>query len=324
MAYTPFNFNTINQYAGTYNPSMVKAYNNQAFNYWVRSFSHRAMSAIDFNLPEEWQGNSVKDFFKLCMLNRGFVAVWDMPTEGGLIFNPGTLNGYNIYYQPTHFLCANPAFSAGNNAKTLTIGKDCELLKLTPDYGGVWDIITYYAEKMAVLDNAINVSLINNKFSYVLGAKNKAAAESLKKMLDKINKGEPAVIYDQRILDDTQSKDTPFQFLEKKDLKNGYITTDQLRDMQTILNMFDSEIGIPTIPYEKKERMVTDEANSRQIDSISRLTCWIETFNESAVAVNKMFGTDISAKMHFDPEEKNDESEVKEDVNDEALDIRFE
>lgn len=316
--YTPLNFNQINATAGSYNPSMVKAYNNEAFIYWERSLLHRALSVIDFTLPEEWQENSVKDFFKMIISRNGFVGVWEAPQEGGLIFNPGTLTGYNIYYQPTHFICANPAFSAGENSKVLEIGKDVELLKLTPDYIGIWDTITYYAEKLAVLDNAINVSLINNKFSYILGAKNKGAAEALKKMLDKVNKGEPAVIYDSRILDDTQTKDTPFQFLEKNDLKNNYITTDQLQDFATILNMFDAEIGIPSVPYQKKERMVADEAISRQTDAISRLTTWIECFNESAKTVNNHFGTDISAKMHFEQEGGN------ENVNNEDDRLRIE
>lgn len=301
--YRTFDYDTINKYAGRYNPSMIKAYNNEAFAYWVRSFTHRALSTIDFTLPEGWKGNGVKDFFKMCLLRLGFVGVWDAPAEGGLIFNPGTINGYNIYYQPTHFICANPAFKTGTTDKVLTIGKDCELLRLTPDYGGVWDTIEYYAEKMATLDNAINISLINNKVAYILGAKNKGAAEALKKMLDKINRGEPAVVYDQRILDDERTKETPFQFLERRGVKNDYLTTDQLKDMQTILNMFDAEIGIPTIPYEKKERMVTDEANSRQTDSISRLTTWLECFNESAENVNAMFGTNIKAEMYFNKEE---------------------
>ena len=79
--------------------------------------------------------------------------------------------------------------------------------------------------------------------------------------------------------------------------------------------MFDAEVGIPTIPYEKKERMVTDEANSRQTDSITRLTTWLECFNESAENVNKMFGTNISAEMHFKPEESEEDNVDNEDDN---------
>ena len=62
--YLPLNFEQINAAAGTTNPAMIKAYNNKAFDYWVRSLLHRALSTIDFTLPDEWRGNSVKDFFK--------------------------------------------------------------------------------------------------------------------------------------------------------------------------------------------------------------------------------------------------------------------
>ena len=90
------------------------------------------------------------------------------------------MNGYDFYYQPTEAIISNPRYDA-----RLKIGEECEILKLTPDYFGIWDIISYYSEKLSVLDNAINMSLINNKFAFLLGARNKAAGEALKKMLDK-------------------------------------------------------------------------------------------------------------------------------------------
>ena len=131
----------------------------------------------------------------------------------------------------------------------------CEVLKLTPDYYGIWDIIEYYAAKLSTLDNAIDMSLINNKFAFFLGAKNKGMGEALKKMLDKINKGEPAVIYDSKMADDPTSKDVPWQFWDR-DLRKSYLTTEQLADFKTLLHLYDTEIGIPTLPIEKKERMI--------------------------------------------------------------------
>ena len=58
-----------------------------------------------------------------------------------------------------------------------------------PDYRGIFDTISYYAEKLSTLDNAINLSIINSKFAFMIAAKNKACAEAIKKMLDRINKG---------------------------------------------------------------------------------------------------------------------------------------
>ena len=68
---------------------------------------------------------------------------------------------------------------------------------------------------------------------------------------------------------------------------------------------------------EKRERMITDEAKATQSDSQSRIKVWLECFNESAKAVNKMFGTDISAEMEPLTEEGGEAY-----VNDETYDDR--
>ncbi|MBO7677266.1 MAG: hypothetical protein J6S49_07110, partial [Erysipelotrichaceae bacterium] len=219
--------------------------------------------------------------------------------ENGIIFNPCGLSGYDLYYRPTNAIVTNPAFT---ESLDLQIGSECEILKLTPDYMGIWDVITYYAEKLALLDNAINMSLINNKFAFMLAAKNKQAAEALKKMLDLINKGEPAVIFDRKVMNDPNDKDEPWQIWERPNLKESYLTTQQLSDFRTILNNFDSEIGIPTLATEKKERMITSEAEATKFDSKSRVRVWIDTFNASAKIVNDHYHLNISAKLREDLE----------------------
>ena len=299
MRYLPLNYNQINVAAGTYNPSMVKSYNNRTFAYWERSLFQRACSVMEFDLPEDWDG-SIRDFFYFCLFKYGFVAI-SKNDEYGYFFQPCALNGFNFYYQPVEAIISNPKMQ-----KTLQIGKDCELLKLTPDYMGIWDIICYYAEKLSVLDNAINMSLINNKFAFLLGARNKTAGEALKKMLDKINKGEPAVIYDLKLLNDPTDKDQPFQEWRRDDLKSSYLTTDQLKDFQTILNNFDTEVGIPTIPYEKKERMVTSEAESRIIDSTSRSIVWLETLLSSIDNIKDLYpDIRLDVSLRYKEDEQN-------------------
>lgn len=280
--YTPLNYKEINVRAGTYFPSMQKSFNNQVFIFWERALFQRACSVLEFTVPENWDGK-VKDFLLYCLFKFGYVCISKNDTYGQF-FQPCTLNGYNFYYQPTNAKISNPELQVD-----LKIGTECELLKLTPDYMGIWDIIAYYAEKLAVLDNAINISLINNKFSWFLGVRNKQAGEAVKKMLDKINRGEPAVVYDQKLMNDPTDKTEPWQFLERKDLKSSYLTTEQLQDFQTILNNFDSEIGIPTIPYQKKERMVTSEAESKMIDATSRSIIWFETLNSSIKSIKELY-----------------------------------
>lgn len=299
MEYTPLNYGNINASAGTYSPSSVKAYNNRSFAFWQRSLFQRAQSVLDFDVPANWNGK-VKDFFLYCLFRFGFVAI-TMRDEYGFMFQPCTLKGYDLYYQPTNALISNPALKESLDLK---IGEECELLKLTPDYQGIWDIITYTAEKLSSMDNAINMSIINNKFAFILGAKNKNASNALKKILDYVNKGEPAVIYDMKLTNDPNDKDIPFQEWTRDNLKNSYLTTDQLMDLQTILNNFDAEIGIPTVPYQKKERLVTDEANSRNFDAKARSLTWFNTLTTSIDDIKKLYpDINLSVKLHYDETE---------------------
>lgn len=295
MNYIPVNYGNINIGAGTYSPSSIKSYNNRTFGYWVRSLFQRTQSIIDFELPNTWKGN-VRDFFLYCLFKYGFVAVFNTD-ELGISFQPCSISGFDFYYQPTTAIISNPLLN-----KAFKIGEECELIKLTPDYMGIWDIIEYYAERFSTLDNAINMSLVNCKTPYILGAKNKNSASALKKILDLVNKGEPAVVYDEKLMNDPNTKDTPFQYMELiRNPKEAYLTTDQLMDFQTILNNFDAEIGIPTVPYQKKERLVSEEATIRVYDGCARSLTWFNTLSSSIEEVKKLYpDINLNVRLHYE------------------------
>lgn len=295
--YAPFNYDQINLMAAQYKPSTVKAYNNITFNFWERALFQRALSVIDITLPDDWSTGGIDDFFYYVLFTLGYVAIFQTP-EYGTTFQPCGLSGYDFYYRPTNAIISNPALTASLDLK---IGRDCAILKLTPDWMGIRDITQYYAEKLAYLDNAINMSLINNKYAFMLGAKNKGAGEALKKMLDLINEGQPAVIFDRKIADNAGEGDSsPFQVWDQGNLKEKYLTTDQLNDFRTIMHNFDTEVGIPSLPAEKKERMITDEAAALTADATSRSKIWLKSINSSAKEVNEMFGLNISAKLVYE------------------------
>lgn len=311
--YLPFNYGQINLHDAFVNPSNVSEYDNASYDYWFRSLFQRACSIIQFNLPEEWSGN-VRDFFYYSLFRFGYVGVFN-DVKYGLIFQPGTLSGQDVFYQYTNFLVANPNLLITD----LKLGEDCELIKLCPDYMGIWDVISYYAGKLSKLDGAIDMSIINSKLGWILGAKNKAAAQALKSAYDLMQRGEPLVVMDSVIMDDATSKETPFQFLERSGLKNSYITTDLLIDFQTLIQNFDAEIGIPTLPYQKKERVNTEETTMRSLDGTARSKIWFDTLENSIEVVNKHFGTNITVELNYkediEDEQNEDESSGARDVS---------
>ena len=307
LNYVPLNYEHINCAAGHYMPSQVKPYNNAAFILWQRALFQRACSSIKIELPKEWMRHL--DLMYYCLFKIGYVGM-GKDVGFGKWFNPVSISGYNFYYEPTKCILANPALDKGREFIINQPDRTAEILKLTPDYRGIWDVITYYAEKLAALDVAINTAIINTKFAYIVGAKNKAAAQVLKTLFDKVNSGQPAVFFDTKLANDGTDQEEPWQSLFRDNLKQSYIITDLLQDFQTVINDFDTEIGIPTLPYQKKERMVVDEAQSKQIDAQSRSIIWYEELKRTADLCNEFMGftpgDDIRVTLRYKEEEVND------------------
>ena len=295
QGYIPANYSKLNNVDGHYFPSSVHYSKNKTFGFWQRALFQRACSVVDFDLPQEWQG-SVRDFFYYCLFRFGYVAIWDDRVHG-FTFQPCSLYGYDWYYQFTNAVIANPALEG--ESLDMKIGDECCILKLTPDYMGAWDVISHFSEKLAGMDGSIDMSIINSRIANIVGAKTKAAGEALKKIMDLVSNGQPTVIYDYLLHNDMKDKDSPFQFLDLNVSKN-YILDKQLADFACILNQFDSEIGIPTLPYtQKKERMVTDEATMKTVDGTSRSRTWKQSVDASLKVINEKYGSIYTIKADF-------------------------
>lgn len=258
------------------------------YKYFFRSLLQKIDSALLFkNLPEGWS----QDFFLLCLWAWGYVAIFETQ-RWGVTFQPCTLSGYDFYYQPTKALIANPLYQ-----KELEIHKDCEILKLTPDFMGVFDIIDHYASQLAEATKGIDIGLINAKMPMVLTASNAAQAETLKKVYDKVQAGESLVVWkdiEDKFNEVIPRKD-PFEAWNN-DFKQTYVVTNLLEDMHTILDDFYTEIGIPVSVVDKKSHMLNAEADFQQNQSQARISCWVATLNESFKLINERFGLNLEVE----------------------------
>lgn len=293
--YMPFNFEQEMLIDSHYQPS-PKMRGNKAFRFWQRALFQRAISIIDADLPDNWQGTN-RDFFFECLFKLGFVCVY-YDKKFGLVFQPCGLTGQNIYYQPITALVSNPVYK---KAKELKLGSEAGLIKLTPDFCGIYDVVNYFAERLASLDGSIMVAIANSKFGKIALATNKASAEALKKVYDSIQSGEPFKVVSEKQIAPNEhgSSNPPWNLLQLEGSKESYILPDVLRDAQTILNAFDAEIGIPTLPYQKKERMVSEEANMRNFDGKARSLTWIKCLESSAQVCNEVLGEYLKKPLKF-------------------------
>lgn len=298
----PYTFDEIMLEAGHYRPNSIKAYDNRAYAFWCRELFSRIISVFKIeNFPDEWK--RYKSSFWNQLIAFGFLPCFELP-ELGKIFHFGTLSGINAFRMPTEVICAVEGITT---TPKLIIGKNVELVRMTPDFIGLAGTISYYAEKLAILDSAINTSIINSKIPYILGAKNKAAAETLKALLDEINAGNPAAFF--RYVADqgkTNSESDPFHHFKLFE-GTDYITDKLLQDHASILSAFDTEIGIGTLPYQKKERLVSDEATAKMNEASGKAKVSIDCMNESLELVNALLG--FNMKVSYNYEEVNDNAE---------------
>lgn len=291
----PYSYNIENVYNSVVNPSTVHYIDNGTAKFYTRYFLQKAMSVFKWELPELWD----TDYFLYTLYTWGFIAI--LKTDRfGVIPQQCTLTGYNVFYAPKRITVTNPIMP---QTIERDIDKDCVLLKLTPDYAGILDLIYFYASKMALASSAVNVNLLNSKLAYLFTAKNKSVAESFKKMYDQIASGEPASIIDRNLLDPDGNKTWDFF---SQNLHENYIASDILADMRKIEQQFDTDIGIPNANTDKRERLITDEVNANNVETATRCELWLEELKKGCEKVKTMFDVDISVDWRVKPNESND------------------
>ena len=287
----PLEYDAKNLYTAILSPATVHCKNTRLRKFYQRYLLQKAMSVFNWKLPDTWD----PDYFLYTLYGYGYCAV--INTEKfGVIPQWGALGGYNVFYRPTYVMISNPLIP---ELLKPIIDVDCTIIKLEPDYGGIMDLINYYADMMALCAESISINLVNSHVATVFPAGDKATAESYKKMFDRISSGDPAVIVGKNLFDDSgKAAWMPFN----ANLKQEYIADTILSDMRKLEAMFDTDIGIPNANTDKRERLITDEVNANNAETALRPMLWLEELKKSVEKTNTMFDTDISVDWRIKPE----------------------
>ena len=289
----PYTYDFINKYNGKFNPSTVHVKNTALAGYFRRYYLQKAISVFDWTFPEEWSIINADNYFLYVLYCWGFIGIIETD-KYGVIPQQCTLSGYNIVYQPSRLMINNPLI---NRTLEPRINIEAALIQLQPDYLGILDIVDHYAQQKALLSEALAVNAVNSKLSFVFGANNKAQAESLKELYDKIMGGDPAVFIDSKLFDNAGNLQMTFI---NKDVKGSYIITDLLNDIKMLDDMFNTEIGIPNANHDKKERLLVDEVNANNFETKSKAQIWLETLKRGCKTARDLFGISLDVDWRKD------------------------
>lgn len=288
----PTNYEFDNLYNAIRSPSTVHCRNTALVMYYTKYLFEKAISIFKFDgLPETWPLN----YFQYVLFGYGYISVINTEKYGVIPMVCG-LSGYNVFYQPTNVVIANPLLQG---FKTAVIGQECEIIKLQPNYSGIMDIVTTYADLMALCLETAGINLLNSKMSYIFFSENKRSAETFKKMYDKLASGEPMAVIDKSLINEDG---TPTWELFTQNVGQNYITDKILNDMKTIEDRFNTDIGIPNANTQKRERMLVDEVNMNNVDTNAKIALWKETIEKDLEKVNAMYGLNISVDYRFKTE----------------------
>ena len=280
-------------YGGYYqNKSFVPDFSTASYNYWERSFFQRARGLWKVTgLPDAGKGQvqTDKDAFLWGLFNLGYLTVFETKRYG-ITFQPSTPHGIGLQYEPWGMVISSPFF---NFSRPLVIGEECENIKLTPDYSGIWDIISKYAAEMQNMDIAIRQAMLNARFAYIAAARDDKEKRSMESFFQKIENGEPYIIYNQNLKRaiSTESPELPWAQYDR-DLKKNFILPELLDARREVITAFYREMGV-SVSSDKRERENQLETSINNTEFFNRRQVWQNCLNESSDRVNKMFGTNI-------------------------------
>ena len=162
--------------------------------------------------------------------------------------------------------------------------------------------IYYYANKFTEADRTMDVNVKGCKTPYIFAC-DKNDELTVKTMFARVDGNEPAIYVDKGLnLDNIQVLQTGVKFL-----------CNDLQDYKhTVENELLTFLGVNNVAVDKKERLITDEAESN--DELIQSFCDIqlEAREKACEEINKMFSLNVSVKLRCGKVEKPVDNSKKE------------
>ena len=307
----PFMYDFMNTEWGRMSPNTVHCKDTALAYFFAEKLFQRARSVLKWKLPESVN----RYYFSYAMNTFGYIGLFHHPDFGNLALVPGFLDR-DVYYYPKNLRFVNPLFKEEAKREiyfTGDIGEDARdkyaiLLNLKGNFQGHCQLCTTFADVLASLFQDVGLSSVNMKLSNVFACDNKGSAQSFKRMFDHIASGEPATFIDRNLFDD---EGNPRWFQFQGNMKNNYIIGDLMVDIRKTILLFDDMVGIPSINTEKRERMVTAEAEANQDEARSALEQWLDDLKDECKKAKKVLDFDIDVELRHPDDPVDNENAIQ-------------
>ena len=207
----------------------------------------------------------------------------------GLMCLRGDGQNNNILDDPTEYRVW------GNGYSKVVKAEDCVVIENNKLRMPTADVIDYFVEQLYNTVRTRDVNVETLKLPFILATSDKELLTG-KKIKQSIQNNEPYITINKEVIN-IEELVTVLQTGVKP-------FTNELTDLyHDILNEALTYLGINNANTDKKERLITDEANANNqfIESCSEL--FLEARERACEEINKMFGTSISVELRNKGEE---------------------
>lgn len=204
----------------------------------------------------------------------------------------------NVYGEPLGW------WATGFNYHEYYETDNCVIISNNKTRTATAQFITFYANKLAEAERTMDVNVKSCKMPFIFACDDKDLL-SFKQIFAKIDGNEPVIYADKGLnLDSLTVLKTGVTFLgnDLQDYKH------------TVENELLTFLGVNNVNVDKKERLITDEAEAN--DEMIQAFCSIqlESRQKACEAINKMYGLNVSVKLRCGKVEKSVEKEDAENV----------
>lgn len=206
----------------------------------------------------------------------------------------------NIYGDPTHYI------AHGFNYHEIYSSDDCVVIENNKLRLPTDPFILFYVNKLTEAERTMDVNIKANKTPVIFACDDKDVL-TFKALFSQVDGNVPAIFADRGLnLDSIQAFQTGVKFL-------GNDLMDYKRSIESELLTF---LGVNNSPIDKKERLITDEANSNNqlIESFCDLQ--LEARQRACDSINELYGLNVTVKKRERPVENSVETGEKEDEDD--------
>ena len=303
--------------------STLRFYENKYFGLFLNAykFTNLSKNQSRYLLKRMWKNGTVAAFIvegtrkeptmkeALSNTSPNTVSVGQDNPEGLLVLTPYAVNQWNIEDEPSVITLVNLRGATFIPTTPQIVNKDVVIGWAHTSHTPVRSLVMYYIEKIVDVENTIKTNLFVHKLPrlVIVSPEDK---ERAKEIMEDIERGENKIFLD--VADWNAIKNV---------LDSGagsYIIDKLYQYKQNLENELLTFLGINNVPIEKKERLITDEAQSNDQLINDSSDCFLDSLKSFCEEVKDILGYTIDVEATSSPatnEEPEEDEESEEQPN---------